>query len=74
MVVGLEHNKNPFSVQHVHNKKLHNHIPQEGKEEELGCFQQFGLASSLDIQIVIFIISVLYSQGVRQAHLLGGLG
>jgi len=46
-------------------------MPEEGKEEELGCFQQFGLASSLDIQIVISITSNITFPRVRQAHLLG---
>lgn len=30
---------------------------EEGKEEEPDCTQQFGIASPLDFQIVIFIIS-----------------
>lgn len=49
-------------------------MQEEGKEEELACFQQLDLASFLDIQTVILFISNAIFPRVRQAHLLALLG
>lgn len=75
IVVVSENTENTFSVQHVHNKKSQNPVWEEGKEEEPDCIQQFGVtSSSLDIQIVIFIISNAILSRVKQEHLFRTLG